>query len=267
MRILIINGSAHRGNTWKLVEQAKGCLVERDKQIEFDEVHLIDEGLPFCIGCSNCFRVGHEKCPHYNVIGKIIEKIETADGIIFATTTYNMRETALLKNLFDHFCFMLHRPHFFRSKALVITTTGGVGGRAAAKSVRGVLMGIGFNRCYTFSKASFSWNAYVPNNKTLISLRNVVHKFYKDVKSRKLHSPKIELLIPYNLFRGMSLAYVPGTDYETEDGVYWTDKCRKDLVYASGIKVTFFKKPIGHLFYWIGKMAGRMKKMQVTYKK
>lgn len=97
MKILIINGSAHRGNTWKLVEQAKNCLVESQKEIEFDEVHLIDEGLPFCIGCSNCFRVGHEKCPHYNVIGKIIEKIETADGIIIATTTYNMRETALLQ--------------------------------------------------------------------------------------------------------------------------------------------------------------------------
>ena len=150
MKILIINGSAHRGNTWKLVEQAKNCLVESQKEIEFDEVHLIEEGLPFCIGCSNCFRVGYEKCPHYNVIGKIIEKIETADGIIIATTTYNMRETALLKNLFDHFCFMLHRPHFFKSKALVITTTGGVGGHAAAKSVKGTLLGIGFNRCYMY---------------------------------------------------------------------------------------------------------------------
>lgn len=267
MTILIINGSAHRGNTWKLVEHAKNYLVESQKEIEFDEVHLIDEGLPFCIGCSNCFRLGHEKCPHYNTVGRIIEKMEAADGIIFATTTYNMRETALLKNLFDHFCFMLHRPHFFKSKALVITTTGGVGGHATAKSVKGTLMGIGFNRCYTFSKASFSWNAYVPNNKTLISLRKVVQKFYKDVESKKLHNPKIELLIPYNLFRGMSLAYVPGTDYETEDGVYWTDECRKGLVYAPGIKVAFYKRPVGHLFYWIGKLAGNMKGMQVTYKK
>lgn len=178
-----------------------------------------------------------------------------------------MRETALLKNLFDHFCFMLHRPHFFKSKALVITTTGGVGGHAAAKSVKGTLLGIGFNRCYTFSRASFSWNAYVPNNKTLNSLRKVVQKFYKDVESRKLYNPKTKLLIPYNLFRGMSLAYVPGTDYETEDGVYWTDECRKGLVYAPGIEVAFYKKPIGHLFYWIGKLAGNMKGMKVTYKK
>lgn len=88
----------------------KNYLVESQKEIEFDEVHLIEEGLPFCIGCSNCFRVGHEKCPHYNVIGKIIEKIETADGIIIATTTYNMRETALLKIYLTIFalCFIDH---------------------------------------------------------------------------------------------------------------------------------------------------------------
>lgn len=61
--------------------------------------------------------------------------MEYADGIIVCSTTYNMRETALLKNFFDHLCFMLHRPHFFKSKALVITTTGGVGGGAAAKSI------------------------------------------------------------------------------------------------------------------------------------
>lgn len=267
MKILIINGSAHKGNTWKLVEEAKRCLSEYDDEVTFEEIHLIEEKIPFCIGCSNCFRNGHEKCPHYNVISKIIEKIENVDGIIFATTTYNMRETALLKNLFDHFCFMLHRPRFFKSKALVISTTGGVGGRAAVKSVKGTLMGIGFNRCYMFSKASFSWNAYVPDSKTLVYLKKVVEKFYKDVKTKKLHNPKVALLIPYNLFRGMSLAYVPGTDYETEDGVYWTDTCRKNLVYAPGIKVAFYKKPIGHLFYWIGMVAGNMKRMQVTYKK
>ena len=267
MKILIINGCAHKGNTWKLAEQAKNFLLKNQEEIEFDEVHLIEEGLPFCIGCSNCFRVGYEKCPHYNIVGRIIEKMETADGIIITTTTYNMRETALLNNLFDHFCFMLHRPHFFKSKALVITTTGGVGGHAAVKSVEGLLLGIGFNRCYTFSKASFSWNSYVPNNKTLISLRKVVQKFYKDVKSKKVHDPKVKLLIPYNMFRGMSLAYAPGTDYETEDGVYWTEECRKGLVYAPGVKVAFYKKPIGYLFYWIGKLAGNMKGMQVTYKK
>lgn len=267
MKILIINGSAHKGNTWKLVEQAKLDLWEINNEIVFNEVHLIKENLPFCIGCSNCFRVGHEKCPHYSIVGEIIEKMENADGVIFASTTYNMRETALLKNMFDHLCFMLHRPHFFKSKALIITTTGGVGGRACAKSISSTLKGIGFNRCYIFTKASFSWNAYEPNDRTLNALKKTVHKFFKDVDSKKMYSPKTSLLIPYNLFRGMSLAYVPGTEYETQDGVYWSDECRRKSVYAQGVKVPFYKKIVGYLFYEIGKITGKTKGMLVTYRK
>lgn len=267
MKILIINGSPHKGNTWELVEQAKLDLLTCDKEIEFEEVHLMQEKIPFCIGCSNCFRVGHDKCPHYNVIGKLIEKIDNADGVIIASTAYNVRETALLKNFFDHLCFMLHRPHFFTSKALIITTAGGVGARGAAKSIEKTLKGIGFNRCYLFSKASISWNAYIPKDKSIHSLKRIVSKFYKDITSKKLHSPSISLLIPYNLFRGMSLSYVPGTEYETEDGVHWTKECRKKSVYAPEVKVFFLKKPIGYLFYVIGKRAGRSKKMKVTYRK
>ncbi len=267
MKILVINGSAHKGNTWKLVEQAKKQLLECNKEIGFEEVHLIEEKLPFCVGCSNCFRLGHDKCPHYSIIEKIIEKMECADGIIVSSTTYNMRETALLKNFFDHLCFMLHRPHFFKSKALVITTTGGVGGGAAAKSIVSFLKGIGFNRCYSFAKASFSWNAYTPDDKTNVALSRKVKKFYKDIASGRLYSPSVMLLMPYNLFRGMSLAYVPGTEYETEDGIYWTDEKRRKKVYAPEVKVSWWKKPIGQMFYWIGKLAGSMKSMTVTYRK
>lgn len=267
MRILIINGSAHKGNTWKLVEQAKKCLTERDCEVTFEEIHLMEEKLPFCIGCSNCFRLGHEKCPHYNIVGKIIERIEGADGIIFATTTYNMRETALLKNLLDHLCFMLHRPHFFESKALIITTTGGVGGKAAAKSVKGTLTGIGFNKCYIFAKATRSWNAYEPDEKTIMELHKTVNKFYCDVKSKKLHAPEFSVLIPYNLFRGMALSYVVGTEYATKDGEYWTTEYCKNSIYDPKVRVPFYKKIFGYLFYIIGRMAGSMKGMTVTYKK
>lgn len=267
MKYLIINGSPHKGNTWKLVEIAMETLLKHDSGAKFQQIHLAELQLPFCTGCSNCFRLGHEKCPHYEKISAIISSMEKADGIIFASTTFNMRETTLLKNLFDHFCFMMHRPHFFKSKALVLTTTGGVGGRSSAKSIASSLKGIGFNRCYLFSTSSFSWNDYVPKIKTINSLSKLTVKFYKDIISKKLHSPSVMLLIPYNLFRGMSLAYVKGSMFETKDGWHWTQDIRKNKVYDSEIPVPFYKKPIGHLFYFIGKKAGKLKSMQVTYKK
>lgn len=267
MRYLIINGSPRKGNTWKLVELVKSQLKEYDENIVFEEIHLANIELPFCLGCSNCFRLGHEKCPHFSIINNIIQSIEKADGVIISSTTYNTRETSLLKNLFDHFCFMLHRPCFFKSKALIITTTGGVGGKAAAKSISSTLNGIGFNRCYLFSCSSFSWNNYIPKDKTKISLRKTVEKFNKDIISKNLHSPSYLVLIPYNLFRGMSLSYTRGSKYETQDGVHWTDGERKNGVYDKSVKVPPLKILFGNIFYLIGKKMGKKKNMIVTYKK
>lgn len=262
---LIINGSPRRGNTWKLVEVAKEAIQRDNPGTVFEEIHLAEEKLPFCTGCSNCFRLGHDKCPHSEKIIRIINAIEAAEGVIIASTTYFRRETSMLKNLFDHLCYMTHRPHFFKSKALVITTTGGVGGKAAAKEIVSFLKAVGFNRCYQFSVASLSWNAYQVNSKTKAKLIRVTGKFVKDVRSGQLHSPSCLLLIPYNLFRGMSLAYQKGTEYETQDGVYWTEEGRRNGVYDSAVRIPFFKKLFGQLFYLIGKYAGR--KMIVTYKK
>jgi multimeric flavodoxin WrbA len=248
-----------------LVEAVVLDIQLKDSLAVFDIIHLAELDLPFCRGCSACFRLGHEKCPHSEKIAAIIEKITNADGVIFASATYNMRETALLKNLFDHVCFMLHRPYFFQSKALVITTTGGVGAKTAAKSIASFLKGIGFNRCYQFSAATYSWNDYKITEAASSKLMKITDKFHRDIISGRLHSPSCVLLIPYNLFRGMSLAYVRGTEYEIQDGVYWTEESRKKGVYHSAIPVPFYKKPIGHLFYIIGKIAGR--KYMVTYKK
>lgn len=265
MKITIINGSPHKGNTWKLVEEAKEQLRLMEKSVEFHEIHLMKEKLPFCLGCSNCFRIGYEKCPHYGQMHDMMEKIEQADGVIIASTTFNMSETGLLKNFFDHLCFMLHRPHFFQSKALVITTTGGVGAKKAAKGICSMLKGIGFNRCYRFSTASYSWNDYHPNEKTKKALNKKTKKFYKDVKAGVLHAPSFSVLIPYNLFRGMSLAYVKGTEYETADGDFWTEEERRKYVYDTTVKVPIYKKAFGRMFYGIGKMARKF--TMVTYKK
>ncbi len=267
MKFLLMNGSPHKGNTWLLAELVKQSLSQADSNAEFEEIHLSALQIPFCTGCSNCFRRGFDTCPHHQKIAGVVDAIDKADGVIVTSTTFNMRETALLKNLFDHLCFMLHRPYFFKSKALILTTTGGIGGKAAAKSIASTLKGIGFNRCYMFSAAAFSWNLYKPKQRATHRLAKVTNTFYRDVASGKMHYPVTNLLIPYNLFRGMSLAYVPGSEYETEDGRYWTEPVRKDMVYDGAVPVFILQKPIGYLFYWIGKIAGNIKSMQVTYKK
>ncbi len=56
MKILIFNGGPHKGNTWRLTQIAKKYIQKIDHTVEFCEVHLSDINIPFCTGCSNCFR-------------------------------------------------------------------------------------------------------------------------------------------------------------------------------------------------------------------
>ncbi|MFA9379956.1 MAG: flavodoxin family protein, partial [Acetanaerobacterium sp.] len=163
MNYLLINGSPHKGNTWVLVEEIKKEIASLSPESAFEEVHLMDLNLPFCTGCSLCFRKGHKHCPHNKIVQNVIDKINWSDGVIFASTTFNMQPTAMTKNLIDHLCFMLHRPCFFTKKALIVSTTAGVGASDAVKYISGTLSGMGFNKCYEFPVTSYSWNAYSIN--------------------------------------------------------------------------------------------------------
>lgn len=262
MNYLVIDGCTHRGNTWLVAEEAMNRLKETDSHCNFEIVHLMQANLPFCIGCSNCFRKGPEFCPHKTIMSDIISKINHADAVIFVSTTYNVRETALLKNFMDHTNYFLHRPAFFTKKALVITTVGGFGGKSTVKSIGGTLLGMGFNKFYGLSIATISWNAYCITAKHQKQIHHVTDKFRCDVMSGKMHFPKTTVLIPYNLFRGMSDNYLPGSMYETEDGSYYINRKR---AYDKQIPLLPHQILLGNLFYLTGKVMG--KKMIVSYKK
>ncbi|ADU26587.1 flavodoxin family protein [Ethanoligenens harbinense] len=265
MKILLLNATPHKGNTWRVMCALRDEIAQADPAVEFEEIHLAGLGLPFCTGCSLCFRQGHRFCPHADILLPLLAKMEAGDGLIFGTTTFNMAPNALAKNLMDHWCFLLHRPHFFRNKAMVVSTTGGVGAGKTVDYTAGTLRAIGYNRCYKLPLASASWNDYRPSPAAQRKIRHMALCFYKDCVSGCLAPASVLQMIPYNLFRGMSLAYAKGSPYETEDGNHWSDPVRAHMAYDPSVPMPFYKKPLGHLFYLIGRAAGNA--VTVTYKK
>ena len=248
-----------------LAEQIKKEIIALSKETTFKEIHLTDLNLPFCKGCSICFRKGHELCPHNIIVQNIIDEIDWSDGVIFTTTTFNMQPTALTKNLIDHLCFMLHRPYFFTKKAIVASTVGGVGARQAVKYLAGTLRALGFNKCYELPVASYSWNSYILNDKVKDKCKKLASVFHKDVSSMKNHPPALLQLIPYNMFRGMSLSYVKGTEYETFDGIHWSEPERAKHVYDPAIPAPPHKKLFGSIFYCLGRFMSKY--ITITYRK
>lgn len=263
MKILIVNGAPHKGNTWRLTEIVREQMLENDKDIEFEEIHLIEEEIPFCIGCSLCFRKGHKLCPHNQYVQHIMDKIEWCDGLIFSISCFQGAPPALTKNFTDHLAFMLHRPRYFNKKALVISTTGGVAAKDATQSLANTLPGWGFNRCYQLPIIALSWNDYKPTEKHIQKAYKVSKAFYEDLKSNKLHAPSIGVLIPFNLFQAMCSDNMSGDEYVTEDKAFW--KRYHGMPYADGIPMPLHKKIVAKLIYRIGKILSSH--ILVTYKK
>lgn len=265
MKLLVLDGGMRLGNTWKLAMHVKQELLALSQDIEFEEIHLKDMELPYCLGCSNCFRKGHRSCPHNKIVQSILDKIEACDGLIFAAPTYYMQLPALAKNLIDHLSYLFHRPRYFNKIGMVITTTGAVGAKDMTKYLAGALVGWGFNRCYQLPVAAVSWNAYIPSEKDKRKAAAIAKRFYKTIADRKLLPPSLATVFGFNLVRGISTNYGKGAEYETQDGIFWAQEGYAKVCFAPSVPLSLFKKLIGTVSYLLGKKLSKI--LVVTYKK
>lgn len=129
MKVLAILGSPRRkGNTYRIVEKIKLHLAAMDKDIAFEEIWLADYELKPCRGCFSCFARGQNTCPLRDDHAILEEKMNQADGIIFAAPTYAMGVPALMKNFIDRFAYTSHRPFLFDKAFMAVSTVGGIMG-------------------------------------------------------------------------------------------------------------------------------------------
>jgi multimeric flavodoxin WrbA len=263
IKILIINGSPHKGNTWMLVKIIKKHMEELSgREILFDEVHLMEVGLSLCTGCSSCLIKGDKNCPHHIETQKIIDKIEENDAIIIASPCYANHVSALVKNVIDHLAYNIHRPRFFSKKMLAVSTAGGKGSKNCTKYLRETFMCWGFNRGYELPVISYSYGEYEPPQKVVVKCERMAEKFYTDVASGKLYSPTLVNLLVYNLFRGMSHAGTAGEFYDNE---YWKNTGLIHVPYAPEITLPLYKQYLGNIVYLLAKRIGGHTK--ITYRK
>lgn len=240
MRYLIINGSPRKKNTWKIIEQVKTNL-----EGDFEEIHLAKENIPLCNGCHNCIMKGEDLCPHSDKIKAIIEKIRACDGVIVTSPVYALNVTALLKNFIDHTAYLYHRPEFFTKKALVVVSTAGAGQKEVSKYIDETLRHWGFNKVYKIAFACGGKDTLETDK-----IDKTAKKFNDDVKSKKLHSPKLMDIIFFNVWRVMAQ-----TDNPIEpDREYWV---KTDLIsheFSPEVKLGLLKKVFSKIMYRIFKI-------------
>ena len=239
MKYVIINGSPRRKNTWKMVEQAKMNLNG-----EFEEIHLMKEKIPLCNGCFKCIMESEENCPHRDKIKPIVDRMMDADGIIIASPVYAMNVTALLKNLFDHTAYFYHRPEFFTKKALVVVSTAGAGHKKVAGYIDETLRHWGVNKVYKIAMACGGKDSLETKDIDKIS-----KKFAGDVESGKLHSPKFNDIVFFDVWKAMAVSSEP----IAADAKFWHEKDLINHDFAPEVKLNPFKKLFSKIMFFIMK--------------
>ena len=228
MKYLIINGSPRRKNTYKIIEQAKSNLDG-----EFEELHLIEEQIPICVGCTNCIMLGEDKCPHSDKIQPIIEKINECDGIIISSPVYALNVSSLLKNFIDHTAYLYHRPQFFTKKALVVVSTAGAAHKKVASYIDETLRHWGVNKVYKIALACGGKETLETSK-----IDKTANEFKKDVESGKLHSPKFGDVFYFNLWKSLAVSDEP----MEADAQFWKSTGLVNYDFAPEVKLNIIKK-------------------------
>ena len=104
MKIVIINGSARKGNTLTAIQTFTECVAEGN---EFEIIAAEKLNIAPCKGCGAC--QCSKGCVDQDDTNPTIDKIVAADVIVFATLVYWWGMSAQLKLIIDKcYCKGLH---------------------------------------------------------------------------------------------------------------------------------------------------------------
>jgi len=240
MKIVAICGSPRKGNTYKVFDTIK----ENFPEIDFKTLMLKDMNFELCRGCYSCVVRGEEKCPLKDDRDEILKEMTEAEGVIFASPSYCHMITALMKNFFDRFGYLAHRPRFFEKYSMSLSTCSGYGGEFALQYMDKMTKVFGFEvvppldlhvRPGRQSEETIQHN----KNKTIKAFRVFISK----IKEGKRSKPTLNYLVPFYIFK--LVAELEG-DYMKADREYYKNK--KNFYYD--IKINPIKT-------WIAKRVAR----------
>ena len=119
MKILILTGSHNlHGTSNTLVDEfIKGAKESGNSIIRYDTASL---NIHPCIGCNHCYMDGD--CVFKDDMVEILDSIENADMLVFATPVYYFAMTATLKAAIDRFYSRTGRISRKRLKVAYIMT-------------------------------------------------------------------------------------------------------------------------------------------------
>lgn len=243
-KIAAFIGSSQKHATFKAVQEFEQHL-KTYVAIEFEYIFFKDYNLEYCNGCKLCFDKGEECCPFKDDRDILIDKIESSDGVIFATPNYAFHVSARMKNFLDRIAFIFHRPRYFGKTFMPIVTQGIYGGNAILKYLNRIGQNFGFftvKGCCLRTLEPETENQKKKNSK---KIKKAAARFYNQFKKSSLAEPSFIKLIQFRISRsiiGLKL------NEQYKDYRYYKENSWFDSGYYYDVPLSFLKKSVGNLF-------------------
>ena len=133
-KVLIISTSLRKGgNSDTLADSFLQGATDGGNAVE--KINLYDKTINFCKGCLACQKI--KKCVIADDVKDIIEKMKTADVIVFATPIYYYEMAGQMKTLLDRTNPLYDTDYAFRDIYL-LSTAADDGDRIDARAITGL---------------------------------------------------------------------------------------------------------------------------------
>ena len=253
-KILVIMGSPRKGNTYRACDELRGAL-EKELAVEFEYLWLTDAALLPCRGCGACFVNGEDRCPIRDDAALIVQKMQNADGVVFASPVYGMNVTGQMKSFIDRLSFNFHRPQFFEKKALLLATAGMLGHGVVLKYPGMVARQWGFE--VAGSAGIVTPDPLPPHraSKNREVITRAAAEFAGALRRPARRSPGLRDVV---MFHGQRAAFSQMESVFPADHRFWTEKgwFGRDARY-------FVDVPVNPLYHAIGKAVGWLSTRQM----
>lgn len=212
----MLNGQNHKGSTYNV---GKILINNIDGQNNVKEIFLPKALNHFCLGCYSCIE-DETKCPFFTEKNAIMQEIEKADLLVFTTPNYCMAPSAPMKAFIDltFTYWMTHKPRkcMFSKKAVIISTTAGMGSKQAIKPIKRALTYWGIPSISTYGKTVQAMNWESVPSKIKVQIEKAMKSLAKKLSLNKKPAVGIKTKLMFSMFASMQKGNMGSSPTERE---------------------------------------------------
>ena len=245
MKILAIIGTPTKedGYTTKTVAEIEKSFLGK-RAAEFNYIFLEDAKLSGCQGKLTCIKFGEQQCPFEAEVSPILEAMNAADIVIFASPVHCFNVSTLMKNFIDLLVFQMHRPAFFGKQALVVATAAGAGQKGVLKYLRKTIANWGFDVVGQLGTHGGFFDEEKYQRKLLPTIDKLIDKALAAFDKAELPQPGLTELINFRVWRSTVSTNEDNSPYDWE---YWKSSGWLEQDYYFKTKINIFSNGLASM--------------------